>query len=129
MLKKLFCILVFISLAFIYLYSNSLFFLEEAIIVKGGKSSGSFTSEINCPYIEKDGVYKSFDKSYNYSNLLKSYGAKLLFIESCNGVTNYYYYSKKISSKEVFKNKKVNIQVAVTSDNIVIGSPIIYGGY
>ncbi len=129
MLKKLACILVFISLAFTYLYSNSLFFLEVATIVKGGKSSGTFTSEINCPYIEKDGVYKSFNPSYNYNNFLKSYDAKLMFTESCNGVTNYYYYSKRIPYKEVFKNKKVNIQVAVTSENIVIGSPIIYGGY
>jgi hypothetical protein len=129
MLKKLLVLLVFTISICAYLFSNGLFLFESVKIVKGYKSLGEFSNQVNLPFIEKVGVYKSFNSDYNYALLVDKYDAKLAFIESVSGVTSYYFYSKKLPFKEVIKNKKVNLQIAVSSDKVTIGSPIIYGGY
>lgn len=129
MLKKLGSIIVLAILLFAHLQSNGLFFGETAKIVKGEKSSGEFYSLKNLPFHQKTGIYKTYDSNCNYVEVIKKYDAKLMFIESVDGVTSYYFYSKKLPFKEVVKNKKVNLQIAITKETITIGSPIIYGGY
>ncbi len=129
MLKKLGAILVFAISICVYLSGNGLFFGETAKIVKGGKSSGEFYTAKNIAFTEKVGVYKTYSNNYNYFEVIEKYDAKLMFLENVDGVTSYYFYSKKLPLKEVIKNKKVNLQVAVTKERVTIGSPIIYGGY
>ena len=129
MLKKLGVIVVFLISLCVYILGNGLFLGETVKIVKGNKSSGEFLVQTNLPFNEKVGVYKTFNIDYDYFKLIKKYNAKLEYLESVDGVTSYYFYTKKLPYKEVVKNKRVNLQVAVTKEKITIGSPIIYGGY
>ncbi len=127
--KKLCAILVLVISLCLYLFRNGLFVGEEVQIVKGNKSSGEFYTQVNLPFNEKVGVFKTYNVNYNYFEVIDKYDAKLTHIESVNGVTCYYFYSKKLPFKEIIKNKKVNLQIAVSEETITIGSPIIYGGY
>ncbi len=129
MLKKLGVILILAILIRAYFIGNGLFYGETVKIVKGYKSSGEFYTELNLPFKDKTGIYKTYERNFNYFEILEKYDAQLMFLEKVGDVTSYYFYSKKLPFKEVIKNKKVNLQVAVTKENVTIGSPIIYGGY
>ena len=129
MLKKVLLVLVIVLLSALYLSSNSLFFLEEVKVVKGEKSKGTFLSQVNYPFVEKAGIYKSFDVSYDCRGLIEDLSATLVCKENLKEVTTYYFYSKSLSKCEIIKGQKVNLQIAVSQEKIVIGTPIIYGGY
>ena len=129
MLKKFLIIFAFFIFSTFVVFSNVIFLGESVYAVDSKKSSGVIIKTTNKPFNNYAGVYKTYNASYDYANFLKENSAKLIFIEEVDGVKNYYYYSKKIPLKEIIKNKKVNIQIAVSSDLIVIGSPIIYGSY
>ena len=89
----------------------------------------SFISEINYPFIEKSGLYKSFDTTYDYKSLIKKLDATLICEESVKEVKSFYFYTKSLSKNEIIKGEKVNLQIAISKEKIVIGTPIIYGGY
>ena len=129
MLKKVLAVLSLLILSILYLSSSGLFFLEKVNIVKGEKSKGSFKSQVNYPFVEKTGVYKSFDLDYDYVALLEKLDAKLIHTESLSDVKSYYFYTKNLSKIEIVNGQKVNLQIAVSNKNIVVGTPIIYGGY
>ena len=129
MLKKCAIILAFLIFSTFVVFSNLIFLGETVYAVDSKKSSGVITKTISMPFNNYAGVYKRYGASYDYSHFLKENRAKLIFIEEVDGVKNYYYYSKKLPYKEIIKNQKVNIQIAVSNDLIVISSPIIYGSY
>ena len=129
MLKKVLATISLVVISILYLSSNSLFFLEDVKVVKGEKSKGNITVERNYPFYEKAGIYKSFDKNFNYKNLLDSLDCKFICEESLDDVKSIYFYSKSLSKFEIIKGEKVNLQIAISKDEIVIGTPIIYGGY
>ncbi len=129
MLKKFAVLTVAVSLFAIYIFSNGLFLGKVATIVKEGKSSGAFIEKTVYPFEEKDGVFKIFSPSFDYLAFAKDYGCKLAFIERSSEITSYYFYTKRLPRFEVIKGEKINVHVAVSKDQTVIGSPIIYGGY
>ncbi len=129
MLKKALAVFSLIILSMLYLSANSLFYLETVTIVKGAKSKGSFFKGINCPFIEKTGMYKSFDGKFNYKPILEKLSASFVMEENLGEIKSFYYYSDSISNFEIIKGKRVNLQIALSNEKIVIGSPIIYGGY
>jgi hypothetical protein len=101
------------------------------VICKNGKSSGEFykvSSFSVCDYLCSDGVSFNITESET-AEIIKKLNAKLVF-SFCDGeITNYYYYSSKISKKEKIFEKAVNVHIAVSEDRAVFGSPIIYYGY
>lgn len=129
MLKKLGIVCVFLLFSTFVAFSNCLYLGENVSGVKSGKSSGIITKTISYPFNNYMGISKAFNKNYDYNTFLKNKRAKLILVEEIDGVKNYYYYSKKLPKREVVKGKKVNIQVAISSDTVVIGTPIIYGSY
>ena len=129
MLKKFAVLCAFLSLSMLIIFSNCMFLGEKVSAVKSGKSSGVIEEILNFPFNDFLGTYKQFSVDYKYSSLLKKYRAKLIFIEEIDGVKNYYYYSNKLPNFEVIKNKKINLQFAIASDRVVVGTPIIYGSY
>ena len=129
MLKKVFIICAFLIFSTFIIFSNCLFLGENVYSVKGGKSSGVILESINLPFSDFIGFYKQFDTSYDYNSLLNKYRAKLVCVEKLDGITNYYYYSNKLPKSESVKNKKVNIQIAISNNAVVVGTPIIYGSY
>ncbi|MBO5926155.1 MAG: hypothetical protein J6Q38_01165 [Clostridia bacterium] len=129
MLKKLLIIFSFITISTIFCFSNGLFKNEEVNVVSKDKSLGVISTLTNTPFLEKSGVYKAFKISYDYEKLIKNLNAKLVIKENLDGLTCFYYYSKKLPEVEIIKGKKVNLHIAVSNNRTVIGSPIIYGSF
>ena len=130
MLKRLVVVcFAFLFITLTYVSTSKLFVYEKAFVVYGGKSLGKIVSEKVMPFTSSDGVFKVFSKDTNYKDLVKKYNAKLVFIEKNGDIVSEYYYSNSLPSKEIINGKKVNLYIAISLEQIVIGSPIIYGSY
>lgn len=129
MWKKFAVVIALVSVILIYYRNNGIYSEKNIYSVFGGKSSGYFEKyDFSKDYLS-DGEFKVFKNGYNYTELLSLYSAKEIKKEELNGVTTYYYYSPKIAKTEVISGKRVNLQVAVSKDQTVIGTPLIYYGY
>ncbi len=126
MLKSVACFLI---LACLFCPLKS--FSREITVCSGGKSSGYFisakSSEIG-KIVNFDGLSFSLTTA-ELAKFLSEYDCKKVYSSDIGGVENYYYYSSKISKKEVLSGKKVNVHIAVSSEKVVVGVPIIYYGY
>ena len=67
--------------------------------------------------------------TFNTGKFLSDFNAKVVFSEKIDGTTNLYAYSKKIKYFVTIGGKKVNIHVVYQNENIVLGTPIVFGGY
>ncbi|MBE5753653.1 MAG: hypothetical protein E7343_06310 [Clostridiales bacterium] len=65
----------------------------------------------------------------NLDELLSFYDAKVLFTENLDGAVSYYCYSPKLKSPVVLDGKSVNLHIIVKDKEIVLGSPVVFGGY
>ena len=65
----------------------------------------------------------------NLDELLSFYDAKVLFTENVDGAVSYYCYSPKLKSPVVLDCKSVNLHIIVKDKEIVLGSPVVFGGY
>ena len=65
----------------------------------------------------------------NLDELLSHYGAKVLFTERLDGAVSYYCYSPKLKSPVVLDGKSVNLHIIVKDKELVLGSPVVFGGY
>lgn len=61
--------------------------------------------------------------------IIKSFNAKILFIEETAGVTSYYCYTPLWQDGLLIKGQSVNLHVAVSVDRCTVGTPIIFGGF
>ncbi len=102
---------------------------QGTTVCLGGKSSGEFVALssveklINC-----DGVSFCLAEE-ELLNLLDFYDCKKVYSNDIGGIENAYYYSSKISKKEVVGGKRVNFHVAKSNGKITVGIPFIYYGY
>ena len=64
-----------------------------------------------------------------YEEFAQKYGAKLLFTERLNGVVSYYLYSPKMGKGVALGGETVNLQIAVSDGQTVVGTPLIFGGW
>ena len=63
--------------------------------------------------------------------MLSRYDAEIVFTEKFDeaGGISYYCYSPKLKKPILLDGKFVNLHVVVKSEDIVLGSPIVFGGY
>lgn len=61
--------------------------------------------------------------------LIKSLGVKEVFTEKTEFGTSYYGYSDKLKYRKTIKKKVVNFHAFKGKTEIVVGTPIIFGGY
>jgi hypothetical protein len=63
--------------------------------------------------------------------VLSRYGAEIIFTEKFDeaGGISYYCYSPKLKQPILLDGKFVNLHVVVTANGIVLGTPIVFGGY
>ncbi|MBQ2713464.1 MAG: hypothetical protein IJF22_00660 [Clostridia bacterium] len=150
-MKKFFTV-VFLCFVCFAASFNNIFFTkllafggcEEVSFYCSQKNQTEFANEIK----NGEGYIYSVDVSdakSDYSKLLGCYGfsAKfdiLLFdkimdtmqvvkTETLEGVQNFYGYVNGLTMFDFMDNKKVNIQVALTSNGVIVGSPLILGSY
>lgn len=64
-----------------------------------------------------------------YAEFAEKYCAKLLFTEHLNGVTSYYLYSPKFGGGISLGGEVINLQIAVSDGQTVVGTPLIFGGW
>ena len=128
MFKKLSVIIVFILTICIYYKENSLFLLKTVNYVFDGKSNGYVEKSIKLPFQSEDGYFFNVDKSQVFA-IVENLNANLVLKENGENYTSYYFYSSKLYDREIIKNTKVNMHVAVNKDEIIIGFPIIYWAF
>ena len=61
--------------------------------------------------------------------LLQDLSAQVLWTEEVDGVFSYYASSKKMGRQVFVDGQIVNLHIAVQGDRVVVGVPIIFGGY
>ncbi len=129
MLKNLYASAMLILFA---LFLSPLCFLKGEVIISDlNKSAGSFTTANKLDvssFINASGV--SFNLTQGeVDSLIENARGKKVHSFFDGEILNVYYYSNKIAVKEVIKNKRVNIHVAIKKEEITVGIPIIYYGY
>ncbi|MBR2024161.1 MAG: YwmB family TATA-box binding protein [Clostridia bacterium] len=62
-------------------------------------------------------------------NVLQKYGAELVFTEETDGVVCYYGITERFGQSVMVNGKPVNLHVAVSQTECVVGYPIIFGGF
>ena len=126
MAKKLLGIVAVIITAGLYLV-NIPFISANTTTCVNGKSSGQF---VNFPaFYDNDGYSVVLDSETQAVNFLNSYKCELVYIESVNGIQNYYFFSQNLAKKQVLNGKTVNVHLAVNGERIILGYPLIYGSY
>ena len=68
-------------------------------------------------------------QDFNLHEFIKDFNACNVFIESTADGTNYYLYSDKVKYLKIINGQKVNLQVFVGENRVVLGTPIIFAGY
>ena len=61
--------------------------------------------------------------------ILSKYNARLVCTERIDGITSYYAVSESFASGIVLFGERVNLHVAVSETECVVGSPVIFGGF
>ena len=67
--------------------------------------------------------------NFNLQELLDRFSAEVIMIEDYEDGTSYYAYSSKIKYLEMINGNKINLHIAVKSDGVKIGVPIIYASF
>ena len=68
-------------------------------------------------------------ENFDLQSFLKELNAQLVFCESDQSYDCYYAYSPNIKKSKLINNKMVNLHIAITSQAVKVGSPIIYGSF
>ncbi len=61
--------------------------------------------------------------------IMQTYGAEVLFIESVCDVTSYYCYTPKWKNGLWIDGRLVNLHIAISEGEAAVGTPIIFDGY
>ena len=70
--------------------------------------------------------YESAEEAFRQ---VKKYGGDLVCREDAAGVSNYYFYSRRLGGGVDLYGARVNLHVAVRGGAAAVGSPLIFGGY
>ena len=141
---RVFC--VGVVLLFLLFYSLCPFsFLQGEILSKLGAQATSATYFINSPtcvarekqslsifdlpYVEGEQVRYHIKSEDFLQNTLDALGAVVLWMEEVDGVTSYYAKSDKLQKSVLLSGTLVNLHIAVKGNEVVIGTPIIFGSY
>ena len=63
------------------------------------------------------------------ASIAARYGAEILVVEECAGVISYYAYVKSWGERISVGGKPVNLHIAISKEECVVGTPIIFGGF
>ena len=112
---------------------SPVFDMGEVYEVSYGLSSSAQTKRTENPLFEKlTGAVAGESVRYSgdcYLGLKEKFGATLLFTEEACGVTNYYLYSPYLGRCVELGGERVNLHIAVSSEQTAAGTPLIFGGF
>ena len=81
------------------------------------------------PFIRGERVTLSNLSSEDLAPILARYSADVIKEEEFLGGVSYYCYSPQLKGGIVIGGEVVNLQIAIKGDSVVLGTPIIFGGY
>lgn len=61
--------------------------------------------------------------------LIAHYNAEIVRIEQFNGGTSYYCYSNKLKTPILLDGAHVNLHIVVKENELLIATPLVFGGY
>ena len=108
---------------------------ERAFYLDSASSQGLMQGEISFldfPRLRGESVRfpletKTADETLR--NIVEKYAATVLFTEEIDGTVSYYCYTAQWSDCVTVQGKKVNLHVALSTKQCVVGAPIIFGGF
>ena len=131
-----FILCVFVVGVFFLINSTSLFYAfngKNEVYLRYNSSNAEIVSvkkEKVKDYIVKKGeaVFIEGEK-LSPIDLLKTFNAKLVFIEKTEEGVSYYAYSKDVKYLKMIKGERINLHIFIGEKGSKIGSPIIYGSF
>ena len=137
----------FLKLATIVISAGALLFslalLPNRLCFKGGESYTFYcgTSSADCKVVTADGsaalkkltlknvcgesaVYPSLE----IEEFLKEVDGEIVFCEQVADITNYYCRANLPYSVDI-AGQEINLHICVREDSVMVGTPIIFGGY
>ncbi|MBQ9117910.1 MAG: YwmB family TATA-box binding protein [Clostridia bacterium] len=88
-------------------------------------------SLFDLPFIQGEKVVYLLKKGETGTaeTILAAFDAYDVWTEEIDGTTSYYAASEKLPKKVTVGGRTVNLHIAVKADRVVVGTPIIFGGY
>ena len=135
------CALALCGVFLVGLYAKRVIKLEdlqgERIFYLDSSSSQGLLKEkiswLDFPRIRGESVRFSRQEETSEEEVLQSivekYNAVILFSEKVDGVVSYYCYTDEWTDHVRVEDEKVNLHIAVSSMQCVVGAPIIFGGF
>ena len=87
---------------------------------------------LDLPFVTGESVCVRCDNTEELlADVLQTYAAQVVFIEEAQDVYSYYCFSQLLPKKIVLNGRAVNLHIAVAKnqERVVVGYPIIFGGY
>ena len=75
------------------------------------------------------GESAEYKESTEVIKQIKKYNASFKFMEDCGDIQNYYFYSPQLYAAVHLSGMDINLHIAIQSNHIRIGSPLIFGGF
>ena len=75
------------------------------------------------------GESAEYQNSKEVFKYIKKFNATFKFMEECGDIQNYYFYSPQLYAAVNLSGIHINLHVAIKSNNISIGSPLIFVGF
>ena len=130
MLKKIVILVTLIFLILIASYTQIGAFGNKKVVFSKNFSQGEFFSssiyDFGAHYNSKGYSFKIDGKNFDF---LKELDAKEVYSSKIENVENVYYYTSKIKRYQIVNGKKVNVHIAKSQNDVIVGVPIIYYGY
>jgi hypothetical protein len=109
---------------------------ERVFYLDSASSQGLLKDKISWldfPRVRGESVRYSRQEQTSNEEILRSivekYHATVLFSEEVDGVVSYYCYTDEWTDHVRVEDKKVNLHVAISTAQCVVGAPIIFGGF
>ena len=135
MLKKTFVVLAAVLMFFSIWYIN----VKPELQDFGNTYETYIGGNSSLAKIQKSGSYGlnfltagesvRVDSVLDLGTILNALDADLVFSEKCSEGVNYYAYTSKLKHKKLINGKLVNLQVFVSEEQTVIGTPLIFGSF
>ena len=130
MLKKVVILVTFIFLILIASYTQIGLIASEKVVFSKNFSQGEFVSsniyDFSLRYLSKGYSFKLNGQNLDF---LKELDAKEVYSSKIEKVENVYYYTNKIKKFQIINGKRVNVHIAKSQNDVIVGVPIIYYGY
>ncbi len=108
---------------------------ERTYYLHSASSWASCKSELDLldlPFVKGESVSVTVADGVNFAQgIIQTYEAEVLFVEETADAVSYYCFSPNISNCISLNGRAVNlhIAVAVQRESVVVGTPIIFGGF